>query len=772
MHLTKEEIRDIHEEAIKEVEALRPPQYPCAPDLVNRTPTDFMRGQSGKRVAGKVISSDLTTGSPSPAIWGYFPMLVFLSLITLLGAGTVIGYFAIVPFHDLATQYAVKLASLSAFDAVLSLTWDISKYFVMLNAALALPVLGVLSVIYLILSEQEDSDGFARLYWTISLIIVIATIMPGTGVILAGLAMTYGAFKMFSGKSAAIAVIALSPFLGAFLAIGVGLIGLFGTRIFFAAIDRARLDSIRDASADTKADSIRRDLDAMEETRKKQAAMSLKDDSPFFPLGRSLGVLRRDGDPLTPDPEAVLGVTLADLSTHMMVSGRSGSGKTAFALKPIARLWARNDCGGILALDPGKSELPEELADVLDMVITPENTRINILSGVPPEVAAGAFFETLKTESGGIWDSSAEQDIRQALFVLDYAAGFDYVASVATYSVRSVYKFCLDKEYRESIMDALPPPTSEHLKLAYDYWVKLVPSTPAETRGSTEFTVRSWLASFVLHSKIDRWVGSESDINIAEAVATGKRIGVVASPAKYGLGGTLAINLIRQSLYNHLSERGTNWKQQEGQKAVLMIVDECAAALTTRDLDFVRIARSFGCTMLFAVQDYESLTFKFAETTSAPQEATKSFLNQFSSSIAFRSTRETIEMECARLGQRVRWMPDKNASETSRLMSSVLAEQGSGFNESSGHIWSVIQSVTGVATKVKRSLSMNPQTNNDRENEQRKEITMKGSYEVKNTIDVDEVSPYLEAPQVAIVNLNRAKAPRREICDLSMNLES
>jgi len=769
LKLNKRELEEIHRSGAAMGELLFPVEYDCAEDLKNYTPTNLVFGRDGKRLAGRILSSDLTKGAPSPGVFAYFTPLLLSASLCVFASLVCIFYFSVVPFIDLFHNGALEVEKSGLMMGLLGSLWGVTSYFMAMNAILSIPMLGVALFAYLWVSEQELSEDVTRAMVYLVAAALAVVILPGTGIILAFLATSYGAFKMFSGKSAGILIVLLSPFLGALLCLAVGIAGIIGVRIFMWAMDKARHEAIRRASNETKADSMIKDIQAMEETRKAQAALSLDDKSPFIEIGKSLGVLRRDGDVLTPDPEAILGLTFEDLSTHMMVTGASGRGKTVFALRPLTRSWINAKYGGVLVMDPGKNELPFDLEDVLDRVVTPENTCINIIEGLPPEVAASTFFSSLKTKEGGIWDSSAEKDVRQALFVLHYGNTFPHIKAVAPYCIQSLYNFCLRADYREALLRSIPPPTEDHMKQAFTHWIERVPDMAVETRSGVEFNVFDWLGHFVLHSKLGKWIGEESEINIREFVAKGGAIGVAAPENKYGVGGTVAANLIRSSFYDYMSFRGTGWKEMEGQRPVLLVVDECAAGITTKDFDFARVARSQGCTMLFAVQDYESLKFKIAEQTASAEDATKSFINQFSSGITLKTSMDTLRIDCERAGKRLRWTADNSDGGSALLMQSVLAEQSSGFDgQNRGHIGEVLTSITGVFSRSKKSLSMSVQSDNAEQNMLNREATMKGKYEIKCTIEPEEAMVYLERPFTALVFVNRAKAPRREIVDLSM----
>lgn len=74
----------------------------------------------------------------------------------------------------------------------------------------------------------------------------------------------------------------------------------------------------------------------------------------------------------------------------------------------------------------------------------------------------------------------------------------------------------------------------------------------------------------------------------------------------------------------------------------------------------------------------------------------------------------------------------------------------------------------GIFTGAKRATSVDIRSKNDEENVLLQKGSVKGEVEVRDTISPEELGPYLEHPQVALVTLMRAGVTRREVCDMSM----
>lgn len=74
----------------------------------------------------------------------------------------------------------------------------------------------------------------------------------------------------------------------------------------------------------------------IEAARAQQLANALADPSAFIPLGVSTGLFAERRDPFAPSAAGMpFGLTAADLSTHALVFGDTGSGKTSGVLRPV-----------------------------------------------------------------------------------------------------------------------------------------------------------------------------------------------------------------------------------------------------------------------------------------------------------------------------------------------------------------------------------------------------------------------------------------------------
>lgn len=82
---------------------------------------------------------------------------------------------------------------------------------------------------------------------------------------------------------------------------------------------------------------MRAALSRHEGARREQAENAAKDLSPFVKLGVAKGVLSQQMDGYAPDAGLPFGLTVKDLSTHALVLGPTGSGKTSGVLRPLIK---------------------------------------------------------------------------------------------------------------------------------------------------------------------------------------------------------------------------------------------------------------------------------------------------------------------------------------------------------------------------------------------------------------------------------------------------
>lgn len=341
-------------------------------DLLNVTLADNNLDSSGRAIGGRISSSDLSGETQSPIIWAFYIPLLLSSLLTIILSIVILALSFKVP----SAVMAATLLDQSHFDATI-------KFFeasIILNTVSFLPLWITAYYFYIILCEKDPSNNFAVIYWTF--------------------------FKIIG------ALIILVPFLGPVasivLAIFTNVFVILGTKSQMLA----RSSKLEKNTQEANSLMISRDYENSVKKLEHQFSMALKRSDPLIIFGHSLGVMRREGDMMTPDGPingAKKGGAIAldcgeDLSVPLLVYAESGSGKTVVYksiflqfVEITGRTKEEQDANykkngrrvgaGILAID-FKGKLPFELEELAIkmgfterfILLSPDRQCINFLN--------------------------------------------------------------------------------------------------------------------------------------------------------------------------------------------------------------------------------------------------------------------------------------------------------------------------------------------------------------------------------------------------------
>ncbi|MCA8147198.1 type IV secretory system conjugative DNA transfer family protein [Burkholderia vietnamiensis] len=171
-----------------------------------------------------------------------------------------------------------------------------------------------------------------------------------------------------------------------------------------------------------------------------EVAADFARNGPVIVLGTANGHLKFKGDPMAPDVGSHMAPSAhEDLSTHMMVIGGTGGGKTHFMISMIQQWLAygqyRNgrfeNCGGALLLD-GKGSLPDDViktlrAQGLDKVlsvikVSPEDggQAMALIEGMTPDQVTSALLAVSNDASDlkNFWTVSSGNWLRHSARLL------------------------------------------------------------------------------------------------------------------------------------------------------------------------------------------------------------------------------------------------------------------------------------------------------------------------------------------------------------------
>lgn len=417
------------------------------------------------------------------------------------------------------------------------------------------------------------------------------------------------------------------------------------------------------------------------DARAQQAANAIRDTSPLVTLGIAKGMATTRMDGYAPDRNAKFRISLKDLSTHLFVFGRTGTGKTEGGLKTIARslfVYANAPIGALIM--DGKNDLAAEFQKLKmkRYTLITGDSQLGLIEGLTPTQVADAIFDCSdpsKRSAGG--DNS-----------FFYKSGYTMLASAAQIlwacvELNSVYQDKMPTKARmiaqqsnfqwhmggviamlthlqnvgsaasKNILDltsyhpdtdtALVGPTL--LKNAISYFVEKVATYDEKTRSNIFATIAAVTDPLFLNEKLVKWSEVTTGVDIT-SVLRGERIGLMLPEQEYGPAGLLVASLVKQRLFSALRRRKTNWRDDKTATPCVFMFDECQALLAEGDKTIAPIARSLGCTLIYATQNIEGLEPRLGNPAGV-----RSFLDNFRSTIVMSSSWATIQWIQEIIGQ-------------------------------------------------------------------------------------------------------------------------
>jgi hypothetical protein len=758
--LFKPDLASIKEAAAAEAELLLPQHYACRKDLVSNTPTDLVTRADGSRVAGTVNVSDIIPGSSSPAIWAYYPTLTALAAVTFV-LGVMAAYLgAWIPLSSIAEAWRAGTGVMGSLWYALKITvvgwmlWGL------------LPAAGVAAQMYywyLVLSEQEPSRDFYRMW------------MLATAIILVGCVVV--------------------PFVGPLGCAVTSLLSIIGFRMYIGTLEKSRDDIVRDVSHDTRTATLLKGRAAQEEARRVQAANSLRDTTNLIPLGRTNETLRKDGDLLTADAGAMLCISVKDVEdAHILVKGESGSGKTTRFLKPflrwfIAATWdveKNRGTWGIAVFD-GIKNLAAELRDSLQVVVSPKTHRLNMLQGVPVEIASMTLMQMRsKGPDEGGWQGKVEAMCRHALRMMEIVSELKDANGDRAFPNIHYSWTCADdwvknpklrsvtmKKVYDEFQHVLAPP---YIQKTWTYWCVEWVDMAHDTKTSILGIWTQWIDALVAHPDMQAWCGHESDIDLLDFwCRQAGRAGVDCPPTVYGVGGKIAATIIEAALENRIMQRvhiggGERAKWiAAGENDVLIPIDEFGRFARPGHVEFVTAARSLGGHHMVAYQDDGML-----DEGLGGKDAGDTYRNNCHVRVTFKTDDRSLEESCEKAGKRERWFTDDSNVAHAPLLELTRIEMANGLKDGSrNRLINLAGAAAGVIARRKHMLQTNhrDQGDMDASNPLRAIATLRGKTRATTTIESNELAMELVVPGMALVSYPRAKVLRRGICYMAADYE-
>lgn len=427
------------------------------------------------------------------------------------------------------------------------------------------------------------------------------------------------------------------------------------------------------------------------EPRREQAEACARDKTQTMLLATSTGELYDRGDHYAADVGLPMLISQSDLSTHILIIGETGSGKSYRCLNRfITEQMAINE-SGILYID-AKGEGPLKFSHLpgYTLVRPTERNRttgevihkgVNI--GLIQGMAPGSVCDVL-AEVGGV--KADAQQSGNAQFFINHARNLVFNAEQLlwwmikahenknkvegtsatrhwTWSLAGVLKMTnlladtsKDANGRRMIEDiadfvdkwALVGSRDDVLNQALRFARSGVLSIAEEAKeawGGIVGQAQQWFTPLMNSNDLHAWSTCEvGDFDMGQ-VMHGAHVGLYL-PVKYGTAGVMATALIRRRISLAMQERPDNWRELDPTATpLLMVFDEFQEIINTMDLKNLSMGRSWGLWMVMATQSIAAIENKLGK------EATQSALNNFLSVIAFRVDESSYEFIQRRVGK-------------------------------------------------------------------------------------------------------------------------
>lgn len=399
--------------------------------------------------------------------------------------------------------------------------------------------------------------------------------------------------------------------------------------------------------------------------RKAQAIAAAKDDSPLITIGQTMGKLAHRGDGFAADEGLPMSISLRDLSTHMIIFGETGSGKTSTQLRPkIVDLMRARRAGhkiGLLIAD-GKGSLPGELIGMQDYTaLSPRHEVVSLYEGLSASDVARQHEENNMPAGGDeggnskIFSALCAACCRPAAYMLEALvkhqicdkSGQPWKWSLLCHDRLGKLFLSGDegqdeiRNYWEQIAQA-EGAIDGMLEEAYIYSTQTVTQMPGETVGSVLANWTTWFQPYTSHPDLMRWAAADKGAYV-EACLHGQAVGLDVNGSLYGLAASLVVKFLKARILSELQRRAGcpngDWQKVDPTATpCFLILDEFQDIQTTADSDLIPKARSLGGHYIVATQSIESLL-----QTSKNENATKAMLASLLSRVALRTSPATAK---------------------------------------------------------------------------------------------------------------------------------
>lgn len=354
------------------------------------------------------------------------------------------------------------------------------------------------------------------------------------------------------------------------------------------------------------------------EARQQQIEDASRDNSPLFYLGESSGLMAERGNMFAPSEGLPFILSLNDLRRHLLIFGGTGSGKTHGLLRPMINQALEQPDLGVLILD-GKGSLPAEYEGIKDVIlVTPKNSVISLVSGLTPALLVDTLADIYQPDAAS--DASATYWINQGTMLMTKAATLCHFVGGDYWTLTAVVKATTIKDYRDEVIELIKEKVDgdvdnipTYVMEAINYFITEWDTKKDEKYVSNTIeSARAFVNEFQKYPELKPWMdaaagGDSIDIT---SVLTGSRIAVNIPEYEYFRAGAGIVALLKSRVYAGIRARAAKDESEwlaDGQKPVLMVIDEAQDVVTKEDTAMLPIVRSLGLAVVAATQTIEGI---------------------------------------------------------------------------------------------------------------------------------------------------------------------
>lgn len=543
-----------------------------------------------------------------------------------------------------------------------------------------------------------------------------------------------------------------------------------------------RFQAMKDSASGLYLDKWKR----AKKIREQQMIDAAKDETPILAIGEASGMLLAHGDRFAPDDGTQVSFSTNDLTTGLLIFGRIGTGKTVLIRKLLAQSMVATDAG--LFLLDGKGTLAGEMRDAGIpglRLIKPDEIQLPLFQGMTATEVTDAL--AVFSDKGDPFFQEAARQLLQNCAVLLYALSAEGHREYR-FTAKCLHRLMNDNsgieiidgktkktnhgEYRKKAIELIAAMTRDGERVidsanvisqSYSYFqAEFESMTESEkTFAGVMMTANNWLSPLFENDLIAAWADCDEGLDVT-TVVEGARLGLDIPENLYGRAAVRIIsNLVREKIYVSLKRRGNDWREVEGQKQVIIVMDEMHLLWRESDTDFSSISRSLGGSFIAATQSLDILIDRIGSDDKALATA-----GNFRSMVCYDATQRTLEYASARAGAILRPTISIHSESDEvtgvALMSDLSVEYNAARDTSdlSGEMQSKLQS----KSLLQRATSMFVGDKHEiKEDEILAGAIGNCARAIYSSITQDELQIALQERFAALAVINRAGAPRRDV---------